>query len=150
MVGVVNYKSQCLREILKYIHLPILLSHDFIPGREKQQANLWEESGPCNLYPWSNADFQFNTLGKQKVAHTVHSGQEPLKSNLKQIMLIQAWILQCNAKQVDPVHVCEDSIQLNDVYAFWWKLKLAGLNSNGPQRVQSECGRNFSFRAMLY
>lgn len=38
------------------------------------------EWGPRNLYPQSNANFQFSTLGKQKLAHTEHSGQEPLKN----------------------------------------------------------------------
>lgn len=46
-------------------------------AEESSRPICGRESSPCNLYPRSNANFQFSTLGKQKVAHAEHSGQEP-------------------------------------------------------------------------
>lgn len=46
------------------------------------RAACGRKSGPRNFYPQSNANFQFNILGKQKLAHTEHSGQGPLERDL--------------------------------------------------------------------
>lgn len=64
---------------------PPAISHSHIASALAEQSGrpaCGRESGPRNLYPQSNANFQFSTLGKQERVHTELSGQEPLECNL--------------------------------------------------------------------
>lgn len=64
---------------------PSAISHSHrasAPAERSSRPVCGRESGPRNLEPQSNANFQFNTLRKQESAHTEHSGQEPLERDL--------------------------------------------------------------------
>ncbi len=67
---------------------PSAISHSHMASPLAEQSGrpaCGRESGPHNLYPQSNGNFQFNTLGKQEHRHTEHSGQEPLECDLSWI-----------------------------------------------------------------
>lgn len=64
---------------------PTAISHSHMASALAEQSGrlaCGRESGPCNLYLHSNANFQFNTLRKQECAHTEHSAQELLECDL--------------------------------------------------------------------
>lgn len=61
---------------------PLVISNSHMASEWSGRAACGRKSGPRNFYPQSNANFQFNTLGKQKLAHTEHSGQGPLERDL--------------------------------------------------------------------
>lgn len=130
---------------------PSAISHSHTasaPAESSGRSTCGSESGPRNLYPQSNANFQFNTLGKQKRDHTEHSGQEALECDL-------SWAAVDSGKDsavhyMHPVPVCMACTQLHTACVLFdgnnW---LTGINSAGLWRVQPECRRKSSSRAKL-
>lgn len=102
------------------------------------------KSGLRNLYPQSNANFQFNKLGKQEHNHTEHSGQEPLECHLSWIAVdsrmdsAASMCFQCqNIKHAPSLIV--HMHYLMEMKAHW----------NDLQRVQPERRRKSTSRAKL-
>lgn len=71
------------------------ISHSHMASAEQSgRLACGRESSPCNLYLHSNANFQFNTLGKQQCAHTEDGGQEPLECDVSRITVDSGMSMQ--------------------------------------------------------
>lgn len=102
---------------------PSAISYSHMASALEEQSGrsaCGRESGPRNLYSQSNANFQFNTLGKQERDHTDHSGQEGY--DLSSIAVDSTVCSAAQCKCVHPVHEYIEFTQLKKcICMIGWK-----------------------------